>query len=88
MLSKSKFGQPRVENLQGMIDKILSMWDTHSTQEIADELNIPKTKISYYMGQLRKKGVNIPKKVGLANDTIWNDIANKYKEKYGTIEKK
>lgn len=86
MLSKSKFGSPKVESLSEIIDAILSMWETKSMHEIAEELDIPKVKISYYIGQLRKKGVNIPRKVGASNDTIWNDIADKYKEKYGTKE--
>ena len=86
MLSKTRFGLVKKDQIEIMIDKILSMWEDYSMDEIAKAVNIPKVQVSYYIGQLRKQGVDVPRKIGAVNDTIWKGIAEKYKTKYGERE--
>ncbi len=44
------------------IKKVLKMWESHTAQEIAEEIGVSKEKITGIANVLRKKGFKLSKK--------------------------
>lgn len=45
-----------------ILRKFTTLWDSKSTSEIADELDISTTHVGYIASQLRQAGYDLPKK--------------------------
>lgn len=44
------------------IRTFITLWDSKTTEEIATELNRPKSSMNYIAMHIRKSGYNLPKK--------------------------
>lgn len=76
---RSEPSKIRLDEMKKVIDKVLSMWEKGTMAEICEATGLSKQRISYFIGQLRKNGVNVPRKPGGTNDTFWKELSNLYK---------
>jgi transposase len=66
-----------VKQLEDRIPVIIKMWNNHTLQEIANELGVSKQRICQISFQLRKNGLELPRKTSPKLD--YKKLVNKYK---------
>ncbi|MCK5017882.1 MAG: hypothetical protein KAS32_12535 [Candidatus Peribacteraceae bacterium] len=64
------------------IRKVLKIWEKSSVQDIADELGVTTNQVQYLASQIRKAGVDLPKKKRVGHfQKLILEIAEEEKEK-------
>lgn len=61
---KNQPNQPRnyESNTKDIIRKLIDLWETKSTRDIAEELGVELGRVSYLATQIRKEGYDLPRK--------------------------
>jgi len=55
---------PTYEWTKENIKKVIEMWDTKSTREIAESLGVKQDKVSHLVAALKKHGIPMRRKYG------------------------
>lgn len=58
----TRVSMPRANFTKDQIREVMNLWETKSTDEIAEKLGLNKGAISYLANVIRKEGYRLPKK--------------------------
>lgn len=65
------------------IRKVLDLWETKSTIEVATELGVRREQVQYISAALRKAGFKLPRKKSSRGSHLRNLIQELHSEIYG-----